>query len=129
MVDMGFHRLAVTVIADLRCFPGVGDLPLTVTFSAFLRNACGTARRVAAALDLVTAAGPSFATWRQGWADIPGGGEREAQWTIDIPALHALHGLNRVRLAAIDVTPPPFNNPPCPSAGHSAAVDCWFIGW
>jgi predicted outer membrane repeat protein len=128
MVDLGYHRRACTVEADIRCSPLVGVLPLTLEYTITMGNRCRDERRIAAAIELVTAAGQRYANWRQGWADLLPGRSLDARWSLELPDLSTLEGMNRFDLVARDVTPAPFNQPPCRPSGHAARAGCTVMG-
>jgi len=127
-LNLGYHRPVDTVEADIRCSPLVGVLPLPLEFTVSLRNRCEQQRRVATAVDLVTASGQGYANWRQGWTALPPGQGLEVRWALEVPDLPTLQGINRFDLAIEDVTPVPYNQPPCRPAGHEARDSCSVMG-
>jgi len=132
-VDLGYHPPAApsvaTVSAELTCRPTSGTLPLTTAFTVTLTNLySGQARRIAARLDLDLAGGQHYGYWRSGYTNVDVGGDYTASWNQLLPALGSLIGPNVFLLAAEDVTPAPWNQPPYPPAGHTDSAACTVTG-
>ncbi len=125
-----FSSTAVeTVSVQLACVPSSGTLPFSSSFTATLTNiAAGENRRVAARLDVTTAGGQSFPGWRAGWSNLADGESFVASWTQQFPALGSLVGVNSFLLRAVDVTPPPYNQPPWLPASDSDTGQCTVTG-
>jgi len=118
-----------TVAADLTCQPGTGTLPLTTVMTLELRNLSLEHRRtIAARIDVTTAGALSFPGWRRGWTNLAPGAGYATGWSQAIPALGSMVGTSTFTLVAEDVTPAPWNQPPYPPAGQTAASHCTVTG-
>lgn len=118
-----------TVSADLACAPTFGILPfatnLTVTVG---NNHTGLVRQVAMRLEIELAGGLIIPDWRAGYANIGPGASHSTSWPQTLPALAPLVGGNVFRIAAMDVTPFPYNQPPFPPAGDTDRGHCTVTG-
>jgi hypothetical protein len=113
----------------LPCDPASGTPPFTTGMTARLKNLYpGAARRIAGRIDLVIAAGTSFGSWKAGWTNVGPDSSYLSSWNQSIPALGTLIGDNHFTLVAEDVTPAPYNQPPFPAAGDTAADSCTVTG-
>lgn len=59
---------------------------------------------------------------------VAAGGSFASAWNQSIPALGTVIGDNLFALAAEDVTPAPWNQPPYPPSGDTAAASCMVTG-
>ncbi len=123
-VDMGYHyaipdTLVDTVTAELSCVPDSGVLPLSTQFSVTLGNLVEHERTVAGRIDLTTAGGATYQSWRAGFTNLGPSETFVTSWMQTLPALGSLVGANVFELYAEDVTPPPYNQPPYPPAGDT----------
>ena len=80
-------------------------------------------------LDLTLGGGGYVAGWRAGYTTVAPGDSYITAWNQNLPALGALLGENQFQLAAEDVTPAPYNQPPYPAAGDTASAACTVTGW
>jgi hypothetical protein len=128
--DMGYHYAAFgTVGAWLTCLPSVGTLPFQTRLEATMENRfTGITRRMAARINVELANGQGFSNWRAGFTNIGPDGTFSASWMQTIPALASLVGDNRFTLAAEDVTPAPYNQPPYAPSGDTARNGCTVTG-
>ncbi len=118
-----------TVDADLACQPSIGTLPFVTQMWVTLDNLyAGQTRRVAARLDVQLAGGASFPGWRAGYTNLGPGGSYSTSWNQSLPALGTLVGDNVFALAAEDVTPAPYNQPPYPASGDTGTASCTVTG-
>lgn len=117
-----------TVNAELTCLPIVDTLPFNVTFSACLVNMTGHTRRMAGRIDVQLAGGATFPNWRSGYTTISGGEQYSTNWVQHLPRLGSLIGYNVFTLAAEDVTPAPWNQPPYPPSGSRSTDSCTVKG-
>ncbi len=126
---VGAEETTGTVAAQLTCSPASGTLPFVVQFTAQLSNSyTGQLRRLAARVNLTLGAGGYFAGWRAGYTNVAPGESYIAVWNQNLPALGTLLGENQFQLAAEDVTPAPYNQPPYPPAGDTATDACTVTG-
>jgi len=117
------------VAAGLVCNPASGTLPFTSLMTATLHNLNPElVRTVAGRVQVTTADGMVLPAWRSGYTNIPAGGQFDSSWNASLPALATLVGENEFMLFAEDVTAPPFNLPPYPPAGGTAAAPCTVTG-
>ncbi len=130
-LDMGYHYPGSgwnTVDCQLSCLPGSGTLPFQSQFWVTLSNPLAEIRRAAARIDVVIAGGLAYTSWRAGWTNLTSTEVFAAGWTQDFPALGALAGDNIFTLAAEDVTPPPYNQPPGTPSGDTDTAGCTVTG-
>ncbi len=112
-----------TLEARLAVTPDSGQVPFTANFSVSLANTYpGQIRRLAGRINVALANGSSVSSWRAGFTNVAPGGLFASSWNQTIPAVGSLVGLNIFTLAAEDVTPAPYNQPPYPAAGGTAAA-------
>jgi hypothetical protein len=111
-----------TLDAALSVSPDSGQLPFVTGFSVSLVNTYpGQTRRIAGRINIALAGGGTVGSWRAGYANIASGSQFTSSWNQNIPAISSLIGASVFTLAAEDVTPAPFNQPPYPAAGGTAA--------
>ncbi len=111
-----------TLDATLTVSPDSGQAPFISNFSVTLANTYpGQIRRVAGRINIDLAGGATVSSWRAGYTNIAPGGLYSSTWNQTIPAIGSLIGLNLFILTAEDVTPAPYNQPPYPAAGGTAA--------
>jgi len=116
---------AALIGASLSCSPATGTVPFTTQMTVALDNLYDQqVRRVAARIDISLASGSQFPNWRAGSTNIAAGGSYDAMFPVTIPALGSVIGDNQFELAAEDVTPSPFNQPPYPPSGDTAIDSC-----
>jgi len=136
IADMGYHHgggviipCPPTVGAGLDCVPSSGTLPFSCGMSVTLENLFDDyKRKVAVKLHLTVAGGAHYDNWRGGRATVGAGEVLVFPWAQGIPLLNSLVGDNLFELAVEDVTPAPFNRPPYPPAGDTAADNCTVNG-
>jgi len=122
---IAFVGTAGTVNATLDCLPASGTVPFSTVMTVSLDNLyTGQIRRVAGRIDATLGGGASYLNWRAGYTNISAGGTFTSSWNQQIPALGSVLGTNSFMLLAEDVTPAPYNQPPYPAAGDTAADGC-----
>jgi hypothetical protein len=110
-----------TVAATLTCIPSSGTLPFVSAFSVELTNLyLGQTRRMAGRINITLPSGASYTNWRGGYTNIAPGSSYQTGWNQTFPALGTLVGQTSFQLAAMDITPSPYNQPPYPPAGDTA---------
>ncbi len=120
----GLSRL-FTIGGSLACSPGSGILPFSSLFTVTLSNRYdGQIRRLAGRIDVALANGANYPSWRAGFTNMAPGESYVASWVQSFPALGSLVGVNTFTLAAEDVTPVPYNQPPYPASGDTAVDEC-----
>ncbi len=118
-----------TVSAALTCVPASGTLPFTTNMTAAMTNLYPVmSRRLAAHIDITLGGGTFFSNWRAGWTNVGGGDSYSTTWNQFLPLRGTLVGNNVFTLAAEDVTPAPYNQPPYPPAGDTATAGCTVTG-
>jgi len=118
-----------TLEAQFRVSPNEGVLPFQTVMTARLTNPyTGSSRRLAARLSAELAGGSFYGTWRAGTTTIPAGESFTTTWVQDVPALPSLVGVSTFTLAAEDVTPVPYNQPPYPPAGSTSSATATLVG-
>jgi len=131
--DVGF-RLAKTIrrgtiSAGFDCTPSSGVLPFPLQFTVMLNNEYGDqARRVAGQINAHLANGLFYPGWRAGYTNIDSSTSFVSTFTIDLPNLASVIGDNVFTLAAEDVTPAPYNQPPYMPAGDTDSGSCLVTG-
>jgi hypothetical protein len=114
-----------TVDCSYVCAPPSGIVPFATTMTITLSNLYPSqSRRIAARIDVRLASGGMVSNWRAGYTNVPAGTSYVTAWSQAIPASGALIGNNVFELRATDVTPSPYNQPPYPSSGDTAADAC-----
>lgn len=116
------------VRADISASPDIGTLPFTAQFTVSLTNFREQTRRVSGRIDIETAGGGFFPTWRAGFTNIQGQGVFTATWPQNLPGLGSLQGINTFTLSAEDVTPAPWNQPPYAPSGDRSEDSCTVTG-
>ncbi len=66
--------------------------------------------------------------WRFRAIKLPPNGTWDRCWNNEMTDLQTLEDKNIVRLHVVDVTPPPFNQPPYPPSGYVVEDVCFFWG-
>ena len=129
-VDMGYHYIVQipSLSADLTCEPSLGVLPLVTQMEISFENLTEAYRRFAGHLDADLAGGQHYTNWRAGYTNVTPGDVFTRSWNQNIPNLGTLVGDNLFTLVAADVTPPPYNQPPYPSAGFTDTASCTVTG-
>jgi len=118
-----------TVAAGLACLPSSGTVPFTTAMTVTLSNLyTDQIRRIAGHIDVTLAGGGTFPNWRAGYTNVAAGDSYITSWNQNIPGIGTLIGDNLFMLQAEDVTPAPFNQPPYPPAGNTAAASCTVTG-
>jgi len=113
-----------TVAAALGCVPDNGTLPFVSQFTAQLTNLTGENRRAAARIDALIANGTAYNNWRAGWTNLSPAEVFSTTWNQSFPGLGSLVGGNVFTLAAEDVTPAPYNQPPFAASGDTDSDSC-----
>ncbi len=118
-----------TIGAAYSCLPGSGTVPFATQMTVTLDNLyTGQVRRISGRINATLASGAYFGSWRAGYTNVAGGDSFTSAWTQNIPALGTVIGANLFQLAAEDVTPVPYNQPPYPPAGDTATASCTVTG-
>ena len=85
-------------------------------------------REIATNIELVTGQGSQISNWRSGYTYLSPGDSARRRWSLVFPGLPSLRGLNLFTMTTEDVTPAPYNQPPYPAAGDTAAAGCVVTG-
>jgi len=118
-----------TVEATLDCQPGSGVVPFSTVMSPTLtNNYLSYSRQIAARIDVSLANGTSVSYWRSGYTNVAAGDSFSTSWSQVIPALAKVIGENEFCLVAVDITPPPWNQPPYAPAGDISTDCCTVVG-
>jgi len=118
-----------TVAVDLACQPLIGTLPFPLDFHATLSNPySGGSRRIAARIDVLTAAGLPVSNWKSGTVTLEPSAVFSTGFSQMIPWRLTTWGDNVFTLVAEDITPAPFNQPPYPPAGDVDSAFCTVLG-
>lgn len=121
--DVGCAGQVISV--SLGCVPDSGTLIFQTMLSLELTNLCVSQhRRVAGRLDVMRADGSLLTYWRHGWMNLPAGVSYARTWPLLLPPRPSMVGENRFILAGMDVTPPPYNQPPYWPSGETQSDFC-----
>lgn len=127
--DMGYHyKLRSVVEAAMSCVPSSGTLPFNSTLAVSLNHDRGVTRRLAAQIHVSLANGLYISSWQAGFTNIAAGENFHTSWSQNFPLIGSLAGDNVFNLVAMDVSPPPYNNPPRPLAGETDTDICTVTG-
>ncbi len=130
--DIGYHYLPSdysTVEAAFTCQPGFVLLPSVTTMTVTLTNRLdGQVRRLAGRINIDLADGFTVAGWRAGYSNVNPLESRVVSWSQNLPALGSLTGTSVFHLAAEDVTPAPYNQPPNWPSGDQDQDSCEVTG-
>ena len=126
--DPGFGYTAETVSASVDCIPVEGTLPFSTRVCVTMTNLAATPRTFAARIDLQLANGTLIENWRFREVQLDAHGEDTTCWQQSLFQLGSLLGDNYARLTVVDITPPPYNQPPYPGSGDSARDTCHVEG-
>jgi hypothetical protein len=111
-----------TLGCDYTISPSSGTLPFAVNMSVSLDNLyTDQVRQMAARINVLLGNGTYFSSWRAGFTNIQPESTFSRTWVQNLPALITLVGTNTFTLAAVDVTPAPFNQPPYPASGDTCS--------
>lgn len=115
-----------TVSADLICLPPIGAVPFSVNFDTSLtNNYTGFGRRVVAGINVSLAGGAQFNNWKgPATKDLNRGATFTYNFNQTVPALDPVIGTNTFTLYVVDITPPPYNQPPYPPSGDTDSDAC-----
>jgi hypothetical protein len=106
---------------DYTVTPTSGTVPFgTVHRLTLTNNYSGGAvftRRFAGRIAVTIGNGTFYNPWRAGFTTVAPSSSFTTQFPVDIPALPSVIGENTFSLLALDVTPPPYNQPPYPPSG------------
>jgi len=128
LFDNGGAPSTDTLAAGLDLQPESGEVPFVTTFSVTLVNTCpGQIRRMAGRINIDLAGGAAVSSWRAGFTNIAPGGRFTTSWNQNIPFIGSLIGTSTFTLAAEDVTPAPYNQPPYPAAGGTATASAVLV--
>jgi hypothetical protein len=128
--DMGYHYpvsgtgwQSISVL--LSCNPHSGTVPFQTLMGVMLTNLYeGQTRRLAGRIDVTLGSGSSYQNWRAGYTNVGGGRSYITFWSQPIPDLGRVIGQNVFSLAAQDITPAPYNQPPYPPSGDTDTNGC-----
>jgi len=112
-----------TLSVDISAVPDNGTLPFTSSFWITLANITTENRRVAGRIDVLPAGGGPITNWRAGWTNLGPSEVFSTSWSQHLPALGTLVGINQFTLTGVDVTPPPYNQPPYAASGDTDTAD------
>ncbi len=117
-----------TVDASLSCLPAGETVPFSSAFTVTLSNSTPFVRVAAARIDVAMAGGRFISHWRAGFTNVAADSSFQTNWSTTIPALGLVIGVNLFCLAARDVTPAPYNQPPYLPAGDTSMATCTVTG-
>jgi hypothetical protein len=123
------HAEVQTIDAEIDCTPLYNTLPATVKICVDVRNLVDSPRVVDGRIDLwLGQGGSSVDNWRFREVEIEPNGSWQQCWNNHTLDLESLEEKNIARLRVMDVTPPPYNQPPYPPSGFVAEDFCFFWG-
>jgi hypothetical protein len=117
-----------TIGATVTCDPQFNTLPATVNICVDIINLVDSPRTVDGRIDVWLGNGDPLYEWRFRAIKLPPNGTWDRCWNNEMTDLQTLKDKNIVRLHVVDVTPPPFNQPPYPPSGYVVEDVCFFWG-
>ena len=126
--ESGSSEAVQTIAAEISCTPQFNVLPTSIKTCVTIRNLVDSPRTVDGTIDLLLGSGEPLYSWRVQNVVIEPNGRWDRCWVNEAFDLQSLEGKNIARLRAVDVTPPPYNQPPYPPAGSTAEATCFFWG-
>jgi hypothetical protein len=124
----GSSSTVQTISAAISCTPEYNVLPTSIKTCVTIRNLVDSPRTVDGTIDLLLGSGEPLHSWRVQNVTIEPNGRWDRCWVNEAFDLQSLDGKNIARLLVVDVTPPPYNQPPHPPAGSTAEATCFFWG-
>jgi len=115
-----------TIEAKIVCTPQVTTLPATVKSCVTITSLVDSPRTVDGRIDLLYGGGMQVQNWRFLAVELDPFSSWDRCWTNEIPDFQSLVDKNIARLRVVDVTPPPYNQPPYPPSGSTAESVCYF---
>jgi hypothetical protein len=113
----------------MTCQPETGTLPFGTSIQISLINLVpDQSRTMATSIDVTLGDGTVYTNWRSGSMTIDPGDGIENGWWQTIPDYPQLLGLNQFRLIVMDVTEPPYNQPPYLPDGDTDSAECQVVG-
>jgi len=112
-----------TIGMNLSCSPPVLEVPTRCRISIHVANTSHFFRHVDLGLNFRLPSGSVMENIRFGHFEFVPGGRSYDNWPHHIPALPSLVGTTAFVLHAVDVTPPPWNQPPYPPSGLSYSAE------
>ena len=126
--ESGSSAAVQTIAAEISCSPEYNALPASIKTCVTIRNLVDSPRTVDGTIDLLLGSGEPLYSWRVQNVTIEPNGQWDRCWVNEAFDLPSLDGKNIARLQVVDVTPPPFNQPPHPPAGSTAEATTFFWG-
>jgi hypothetical protein len=117
-----------TSAATITCDPQYKLLPTTVKTCVIIENLVNSPRTVDGQIDLLLGGGEVIYEWRFRVVDVEPSGTSYQCWNNQLWDLPSFEEKNIARLRVVDVTPPPYNQPPYPPSGATAEDTCFFWG-
>lgn len=115
--------------ATITCDQQYETLPASVKICVCIQNLVDSPRTIDGRIDLWFGGGevPLY-EWRFREVDLAPSGTWDHCWNNQLLDLTSLEEKNIARLRAVDVTPPPYNQPPYPPSGYVVEDVCIFWG-
>jgi hypothetical protein len=117
-----------TISATVTCDPQNNTLPATIKTCVSIQNLVDSPRIVDGRIDLWLGGGAPLYEWRFQAVELSPMGSWNRCWNNELRDLQSLEDQNIARLTVVDVTPPPFNQPPYPPSGFVVEDTCFFWG-
>ena len=118
----------ITLSTSLIATPNTGNLPFTSNICLDLINDTTYFRRFAYRIERTLADGSNDANYRNGWNNVGPKTNFLHCWEESLQDTEGYIGDNEFLLIAEDVTPPPYNQPPYPTAGDTVEFMCIVTG-
>jgi len=122
------HWLQSAVQASLPCTPTQGTLPFLLRLGVIMDNLVDNYRTFAGRVDVTLANGTAYTNYRAGYTNLLPLEHRENWWNQNLPNVGSLEGENTFLLTVMDVTPPPYNQPPFWPSGDTDTDSCTVTG-
>lgn len=115
-----------TFDAVITCNPLNNTLPATVKTCVNICNLVDSPRTVDGRIDIWLGGGTPLHEWRFRAVELAPWETWDNCWNNQLQNLQSLEDKNIARLRVVDVTPPPFNQPPYPPSGYVVEDTCFF---
>ena len=125
---LGTTGAPTALTADLHCSPSSGTLPFSLRLGVIMDNFIDNYRTFAGRIDITLAAGTLLTNYRAGYTNLLPLGHWEVYWRQNLPNYGTLAGENIFLLTVMDVTPPPYNQPPFWPSGDTDTDSCTVTG-
>ena len=112
------------LVAELTCLYESGTAPFENSFTITAANNSPYYRRLSYRVDVTKANGGFISNVWSGWSNVAPYSAKSEVRTLTIPNIPSVIGDNVFELHVLDITPPPYNQPPFPPDGGTDSDTC-----